>query len=666
MKKTFTTLMVLAGWIRVCASTPADSISAPEQELKEITVSAVSRKAVRNSMDGSIRIDALLLGEQPSFMGGNDPMALLRSLPAVQTAAELQPGIFVRGSGNGANHFESDGARIVNPMHLLGLYSAFNPAFYRTFSFRPGYMPPHMPSATGGFFGAYSGLSPDSVFSGSLSLGLIESHAAVNIPLRHGKSSISAGLRKTYLNLVFPDILKLGDSSIGYGFTDINMSYVSRITGGDLIKVSIFGNRDQMTLHSDRNGSKSGDFGWSNLAGSASWRHKEFGTAAAFTMYSNRFEMEEGGRSLNLPSRLWQATLRSIWTKRGFEAGADINMRHSTGMYNRSLVYSNPINSVNSLECNLSGMWRHKFLNLLDIEIGVRMSYYHCGSFNAVCPQPRLRAACGLPFSHSLYLSYGRLMRFDRLIEVTTGGLPADFTVCADRRIRPEDVHSFELGIAGYIPVIGVSYTLEGYGKILRHSLEFTGSLLDMTSPSFNPVENVADANGYAYGLSVTMMRQFGKIRGRIGYNWGRSRIRSATLGEGYFPVSHDRPHDLSVNVGWSVLPSLLLSANFTYATGTPYTKAKYGYMIGENLICEYYPHNSSRLPDYCRLDFSAAWTFLHRGRMRHSLNLSVYNAAASRNILFVYTDYSLDKGIRHRESVMKIVIPSISYILDF
>lgn len=51
---------------------------------------------------------------------------------------------------------------------------------------------------------------------------------------------------------------------------------------------------------------------------------------------------------------------------------------------------------------------------------------------------------------------------------------------------------------------------------------------------------------------------------------------------------------------------------------------------------------------------------------MKHSLNLSVYNALVTRNILFIYTDYSLDKGIRHRESVMKSIIPAVGYNFEF
>ncbi len=47
-------------------------------------------------------------------------------------------------------------------------------------------------------------------------------------------------------------------------------------------------------------------------------------------------------------------------------------------------------------------------------------------------------------------------------------------------------------------------------------------------------------------------------------------------------------------------------------------------------------------------------------------MNISVYNALASHNVLFRYTSYTLDKGIQQRESVMKAVIPSVAYTITF
>ena len=162
------------------------------------------------------------------------------------------------------------------------------------------------------------------------------------------------------------------------------------------------------------------------------------------------------------------------------------------------------------------------------------------------------------------------------------------------------------------------------------------------------------------------LMRQFGKFRGRAGYNLGKARLKFDKLGNDYFPSAHDRLHDLNASLSYEPAMGLTFVASFTHATGLPYTRTKYGYMIGDNLICEYYPHNSSRLPAYNRLDVSAAYKFKKRGRTEHAINISLYNALFNKNILFYYTTYTEDKGIQNRSSYLETVIPSITYTLTF
>ncbi|MDE6196732.1 MAG: TonB-dependent receptor [Muribaculaceae bacterium] len=645
----------------VSGNQPVDSLM-PARELHEISVTATGpRRVLRAEADGSLTIDAAHLGEQAAFMGANDPIALLRTLPAVSTNNDLQAAMTVRGGSGGSNLYESDGVRIVNPLHLLGLYSAFNPSFYRSFSFAAGRHGATVPSLTGGRISACSGVEPDTLVSGAVSLGLIESHGTVRVPLRKGTSSLAVGARKTYLNLLFPDILKLGASTIGYGFTDINAAFTARLGDDDLLRISVFGNRDAMTLQSDKNGAKDGDFGWRNAAASAEWTGRKLRLSAGFTYFANSFMMDEGGRSLDLPSSLTQATARAVVPLGDFTAESDVSYRHTSGQGRGAGG-----RALSSVEGNVAASWRRTLSGRLTVDAGLRVALYGCGRFFRIMPLPRLDLSYRLADAISVFASYGRYARFDRLIEESTGGLPADFWTCSTDAALPEDVHGVEAGVSGVIPLTAVRFSAEGYYRRMLHSLEFGGSILDLANPSFDPMGHVIDGSGYAAGFSLTLMRQVGSLRGRIGYNIGVSRLRFERYGSHYVPSAHDRLHDLSATLSWTVFRPLVVTAAFTYATGTPYTQARYGYMIGENLICEYFPHNSSRLPSYKRLDLSATWTIRHGGRFAHKINVSVYNAAACRNILFRYTTYTPSEGIVQRESVMDTVIPSLSYAFEF
>lgn len=211
----------------------------------------------------------------------------------------------------------------------------------------------------------------------------------------------------------------------------------------------------------------------------------------------------------------------------------------------------------------------------------------------------------------------------------------------------------------------GAIINVSGYGKLMRNLSEFTGALTDLSSPDYNPLGDIGFGKGYAIGISISANRQIGRVRARVNYNLGQTRFKFYGDNDGYTPSAHDRPHDLNASLNWDVGSHITLSASYTLASGTPYTRAKFGYMIGENLICEYFPHNSSRLPTYKRLDLAASWRLTLRG-LTHCISATVYNALANHNVLFIYTRYSLDKGIEQRRSVMSAFIPSLTYELSF
>lgn len=664
-----------AGAVAVHGATPAASYLAADtaaqtlrenadtatQELREIIVSKpVSRRVVRMDRNGLIGLSANSLAEQPSFMGGGDAVGLIRALPYVTTSAELQASLSVRGGSGGDNLFESDGVRVVNPMHMLGFYSTFNPAFYKGYSFRAGRFDALTASCTGGYMAAQSTGEPDPDFSGTVSAGLIESHGAVSVPLRKGTSSVKVGVRHNYISKIFPHILKLGATALKYGFTDANTAVAWRPDSLNLFNATVFYNRDRMTSDDRNHGRQYGRFGWENLCGSVTWQHDGIRTMLAASNYSNSFILSEGGREFDMPSRLTQLTARTMMPAGKTEIEADVNYRYSSGQYNRSLAGSFATAS-RAFEGNAGIRYLWALPHNFTLEAGLRLSIYACGDYTAFRPQPRLTLSKN---SGALYVfaSYNRLCRFDALVEESGTSMPADFWINAGKNCPPADVHSFETGVTGYIAAADIRFIAEGYCRYLRHSNEFDGTLLDMLNPGFNPAEHLLDGKGYAAGLSVAVFRQWGRLRGRLSYNLGVARLKFDKFGDRYFPAPHDRLHDLSVNLSFDILNNLTAAVSYVHATGTPFTEARYGYMVGENLICEYFPHNSSRLPAYNRMDVSLTWRL-----PRHStVNVSVYNAAACRNILFQYTSYSADEGIFTRKSVMNAIIPSITYAYAF
>ncbi len=642
------------------AETPADTVATADV-LQELTVTQMAPRRLLKVTDGEMNISAAQFSEFTSVLGSNDMLGLLRSLPAVATSNELSASLSVRGMDNGANYFSTDGVRIINPLHLLGLYSTFIPAYYRAYSFASGRFDATQPNFTGGSLRAFSGAEVDTVFHGSVTAGLLESHIGVRTPLMKGKTSLSFGVRQTYLNQIYPNLLKFNGSSLRYSFTDANLGFRWQPTVANLIGVNFFYSRDNIDLIFDEGGEKNGTCSWQNFCGGIEWIHDLWHTNLGVSHFDNKFQLAEGGRLIDIPSSLTQVTLSARRPLGNFLLESDLNYRHASGQSNRAAANVPRAGESDAVEWNVAGKWRRTLFERLTVDVGLRVAVYHCGTFNRMESMPRLDLSWRFLRSICFYASYGRLIQFDKLVEESAASLPADFRINADGRFRPQNVNTLEAGFEGKILPLSVDFSLGGYWRFIRHAAEFNGSFVNLAGNSYNPLNDLLDGRGYSCGVSVMLMRQFGRVRGRAGYTLGKSRLKFAELGDHYFPSAHDRLHDLNASLTWEPVIGLTFTTTFTHATGLPFTKAKYGYMIGDNLICEYYPHNSSRLPDYNRLDLSVNYKF-GKGKLRHQINLSLYNALASDNVLFYYSAYKADHGIVNRSPAMDIIIPSVSY----
>lgn len=647
-------------------SQPTDTVVVTD--LDEIVISVDHpRQLIRKGEEGRLIIDASQLTEQPSFMGSNDPTALFRTMPSVAVNNELQAAFIVRGSGTGSNLFEINGVKVINPMHSLGIYSIYNPEYFNNYTFQPGVLPVTSLNCTGGRVNAsdeWTGSRSQNPVTGNLTVGLIESRGALFAqPDKH--ISFNIGARGSYLSQIYPDALRLESTLLKYNFGDLNMGLKWRPDDNNEIMLSMFGATDTMTLDVDNksNGDKDGNCGWTNAAIGLGWKHNDMDFLLSYSGLSNRFLMNEGGLALNLPSSYSEYRFKYATRLKEFNIETDWGILVASGQRNHELQNGPVYGKGTGFDGNMAVDWGHIIKDRFHINAGLRLSLYGNGDYIRLFPQPRLRLAYDLTEFIDLHLAYGRQVKFDRLIEENSAGLAANFIMIASSMFKPESYDCVEAGTNGYIPALGLDYMVDVFYKRLQHISEYCGTILNMSSSGYNPLADIQDGHGYAYGMELAVMRQFGKLRGRLSYNYGKSRVKLPRYGDRYFNSTFDRPHTLNIAVNYNPIRPLTLSLSYVHASGQPYTAVKYGYIINDNLICEYYDHNSSRLPSYNRMDFSADWRFANG---KHTIGLSIYNVLACRNVLFRYTKFTQSEGIQNMESVMKLVIPAVSYTIKF
>ena len=193
-----------------------------------------------------------------------------------------------------------------------------------------------------------------------------------------------------------------------------------------------------------------------------------------------------------------------------------------------------------------------------------------------------------------------------------------------------------------------------------------------MTNAEYDTEKHIISGSGRNYGVEMMLKKNSGIINGWLSYTLSRSERSFPDIMDGaVFPAKHDRRHNLSVVANYQPSEHWTFSAVFVYATGSAYTPPVGIYILGENMIQEYGPHNSARMPDYHRLDVSATYEFKSAGRFRHSLNVSVYNVYARRNPL--YRDLQFHADSEDKTFIMELknislysLVPSLSYTFKF
>lgn len=609
-------------------------------------------------------LSARAIDIMPRRMGAKDPLKLLALLSGAATTGELTNGMMVQGCGASLNRYEIDGAGVVNPEHMLGLYSAFNGPHFAATALAPNGHLASQSNFIGALITARTPSQPDTAVWVEAAAGFIEAHASASFPLT-SRSSLRLSARRSYLDLLFPGALHIDHGQLRYNFDDFNTTFISQMGSVGTLRVNGFYSSDRLGLHDDLYDTD-GHFAWHNAMGAVSLEPAKWGAGAHsinLSSYGATFDISQAAIRASLPSSLTQLSYRGDWHHKGWSFGVEGLVRWTREQYNKEATARPPWRK--SLEASVYGSYRLVFRKLA-AEIGFRAtSYTDCRGYRRFYPLPRLNLRLPLTAGIVAEASFSLLVQTLHMVKESATGLPSDFWTPATRLLSPTTARSFSLGLNAPLSW-NMSLRVDAYYRSLSNVTEYVGSMFNMLNHDYRPLDDALSGTGRAMGIGLTLMHASEHVQGWLSYTLGRSETYIAALAACYFPSIHDRRHDLKAVVSYTPRAGWRFGLTAVYATGTPYTAAKFGYMIGENFIWEYYPRNSSRLPSYCRVDIGAEWTFYHGGALQQRLGVGIYNVLCTRNILFTYPSYTAKEGLRQVESSLQIPIPSLTYTIIF
>ncbi len=651
--------------------------------------------------------------QTPVVFGESDLLKTIQLLPGVSSAGEGSSGFNVRGGAADQNLILFDEAIIYNSSHLFGLFSVFNSDAIKEVKLYKGGIPSSYGGRVSSVLDVYQKDGNNQKFEANGGIGSISSRFLIEGPIQKNKSSFLFASRGSYAHL----FLKLTEiENIAY-FYDLNTKSNFVLNDRNKIYVSGYFGRDVFKLQdtfSNTYGNNTLNLRWNNLINEKTFSN----TSLIYSNYYYGLQLDFGGfdwessiKNLNLKFDIKNYFSSKFQFNYGinliyfdFNPGEISPLNEDSGInYSKlnakyaieSSLYFDVINKINS---NLSiryGFRFNQFLRLrqqglqsyindnpLDYDENLRIynpanplinSFDNNSSifktYNNIEPRINISYSSG---NQSLKLSYNRLNQYLHLISNTSSPTPLDIWVPSGPYLKPQILDQFAFGF--YKTSKPIKIESEIFYKKIKNRLDYVDGADLVGNDNIETVVISGDAR--AYGIEFLLKKIQGRHKYWIAYTIskseqktpGRNRIETGINFSNWYNTPYDKTHDLSINSEYKINNKLKLVGNFIYQTGQPtnYPNSQYNYM---NLnIPNYGERNSSRLPNYHRLDINLTLQpKKSKGKVESTWVFGIYNLYNRDNaasIIFRRNNETL-KNEAVQISIFGIV-PSVTYNFKF
>lgn len=610
----------------------------------------------------------------PQILSNADPISYAQMLPGIQTNNEYHGGLNIAGCDNQHNIISIQGIPIYNATHLLGLFSIFNSSHFGAMELSKSTVSASSPNRLGGMMNmTHSEQTTDSVIHATVTVGMMSSQATASLPVS-SKTELKVSARISYLNLLYHDFFEFDGESLNYAFGDFNASLRHKIDKQNTLLADFYIGQDKASFEDDSYLANI-HAKWGNILGAIHWLHNRddlnIESALYFTSFHNDLEIKITDISYLTPSRISDIGIKSDCSWRNWSFGVEA-VYHSimpqrverTGSYND---FTTPNEYQDAFEGNLYGAYTYPINDIVGITPGIRGSIFRNGNNLYGAADPSLSVELTKD-DWRLQAAYAMKHQYLFQTGFSDFGLPTEFWIAANDRLKPQYGHTFSL--SGDIFLFNRRYRLsaELFYKRLFNQTAYNGSILDYTDTTFDLYKSIIYGEGYNYGFGITINKCYGKLSGWLGYAYTKARREfNERHMSGSYPASHERPHELNIVATYNLNKHWSFGGTFVYASGTPFTAAKAIYLLNNNFVLQYGEYNGVRLRPYIRLNLSANYRWQAGENREHLINLSVYNATATQNDLFYYLSVNKYNEVYYTPvSFFARILPSLSYTYKF
>ncbi|MFW5754011.1 MAG: TonB-dependent receptor [Marinilabiliaceae bacterium] len=654
-------------------------------------------------MPGGDRIDALDVFRLPSFLGQPDVVDALKQMPGVQTVSEGVGGIYVRGGGAGQNRIWLDGMELMNPYHLMGVYSAFNPLTTTGVEIYKGHTPVSLNSGLSSAIEVSSRAPLENDDQIQASLGNIASNLAFSQSSENDRLGITAGIRRSYLELykdaasrVLPEDENYF-AKTDYHFLDFNGRIDYRAGSSSLLSLSWYWGLDDFAI-ADEDLGYDARTTFGNRSLMLQWKTQPDPWTSLYvgighTSSWSGFNGDIVENDIDFESRHQRSYLHSKFSREN----EDHLLRTGIEAYYYNTVPREMILMMDRDKSVFFDRFRNAELSWfledtyrisrkLKVYAGLRGHYYMTlGPYDYHGERTQVRAeknevaddrflwSPSVSFSFHPSTSAGYKLAWSgnvqtgHLASLSSMPLPNDIWMMSSPRLLPQKGHQLSLEFSRELPLVTLKSGF--FWRTMEHQTIFNVRL-DRADENFE--DQFYRGEGRAYGLEFSARKERGNLQGGVHYTWSRSKRSFSEIFEGdWFRDKFDRPHDLSASIHYDLNEKWDIGGRWIYASGSNMTLPSGRMWMMGTIMNDYEGFNNFRLPPYHRLDLTAMLTMKSDLFKESVLNFSLINVYNRANPYFIYYkvyqgDSRYDIDIRAAQVSLFPIMPSVSWQIKF
>lgn len=636
---------------------PTIELSPMPIALTEVAAQRYIATGISRTADGAYVVKPRKFGILPGLTEP-DVLQTMQQIPGIFSADESVSNLNVRGGTHDQNLFLWNGIRMFQTGHFFGMISGFSPSLAQNISIVKNGSPGVFGESVSSLVDISSHTELSEKSRHTISLDMISGEFYSRNKLTENSSLIVSGRRsltdivrtptyKKYRERIFQNTVITEGSALAstvnsdeeFNFYDLTMQYQRQI-GRHKLNIDGIGMRNKLEVSQSADDQQDrSDLSQQHVGGSVSlasdWNARFSSYGLATVSYYN---LDSRNESIGSSQVLTQ---QNTVLHKAFRVGGKYKLTDNAslgGGYEISetgVTNADEINSPSfsrfirevllshalSVEMNfLSHDKKHRLMAAL------RSAYFE--KHRELSAEPRLQYA--LKLSESLTLDVLGERKTQTLSQIID--LQRDFLGIEKRR--------WTLANGDDIPV-QKSWQLSG-GMTLRKnkwllSIENFYKLVDgITSGSQgfqNQFEGLRTTGSYRiFGTEALVQKNFGKFYSWVSYSFNNSDYDFDSLDPSSFPNNFEFRHSVA-GAGIYEWKRLRIAIGARYNTGRPFTEPLLVQPSQQNTIA-YREPNSSRLPDYLQVNFSATKDWTITDKIRFQLSASIMNLLDRRNVI--------------------------------